>query len=568
MKLHSIRSLALVLLFAMLSCLMVSCGKKKVDPVVAPSTVSFLKDGVSDYTIIYGESSNPKNKGAGVAAHSLSSAIKETAGVEIPVESDIAKDESSTGGKEILIGHTNRTESGELLSSLRIGDYLIAVTGNKLVIGGGSAEKTTEAVKKFIQLYFSQPQTSLILAEDYRYEKHTDYALKSMTLGGKELSDFSVIYSAGNEASARLLAASLENLYGYTLPVSPDSVTETECEILVGKTNRSQSLKNPDSDCYLIQQDGSKLVIVGSDEGSVGSGVYAFLSYLQNSGESLSLDGCDQSGAFTSGATVKLMDLNLTLSGYAENAVINRYPRLYNLISSNSPDLLCFQELSGTTWYDCITKGYGDTPALTDRYTFVGAPRNGSEPDYEAGLTGAYNAILFNPLVYRLEDSGTFWLSESPSLPSVGWDGRTRAICTWAKFTDLKSGRIFAVMNTQLDAYGSKAPQNGMNLICQKAAELDCPVILCGDLVSTEAGKPYQAAISAGFLDSAAVAKSTDGVGGTVNNYGTSKESDKATDFVFTSVGNTRTQSYRVIRELIDGGYVSAHWAILAEIEI
>lgn len=568
MKRFPTRILAFTLSFVMLFCLLASCGKKEDDPSQNQATVTFLKDGVSEYTIIYGDSSNDLNKGAGVAAYNLSSAIEETTGVTIPVESSIAKDESATGGKEILIGLTDRTQSTELLSGLRVNDYLIAVSGDKLVIGGGSAEKTTEAVKKFIQLYFSQTQTNLILAADYRYEKIADYAVSSLTLGGKDLSGFSVIYSSGNEASAKLLASGLESLYGYALPVSPDSVTETECEILVGNTKRSQSTQDTAASGYLIKQEGSKLVIAGSDENSVGSGVYAFLSYLQTSGNSLSLDGCNQSGTFTASAALKILDLNLTLSGYAENAVVNRYPRLYSLITSYSPDILCLQEVSGTTWYDCITNGYGETPALTDSYAFVGTPRNGSEPNYDAALTGAYDAILYNPSVYKLEDSGTFWLSDTPTVPSIGWDGRTRAICTWAKLTDLKSGSTFVVMNTQLDSYGSNAPQNGMNLICQKAAEFDCPVILCGDLVSNDTGKPYRAAISAGFLDSAAVAATTEGVGGTLNNYGTSAESAKASDFVFASVGNTRIGSYRVIRDLIDEGYVSSHWAILVEIEI
>ncbi|MGM9681103.1 MAG: hypothetical protein ACI3XR_06320 [Eubacteriales bacterium] len=568
MKLHSVRSLAFALAFAMLFLLLASCGKKEKDPpATTADTVCFLKNGASDYTIIYGDSSNDRNKGAGVAAYSLSAAIKETTGVEIPVESNIAGDESATGGKEILIGLTDRVQSAEQLGNLRVNDYVIAVTGEKLVIGGGSAEKTAEAVKKFIQLYFSQPQTNLILASDYRYEKKADYALSSLTLCGKELSEFSVIYAAGNEASANRLAAGLESLYGYTLPVSPDSVTETECEILVGNTKRSQSTQNTENG-YQIRQDGSKLVISGSDVGSVGSGVYAFLSYLEASGDSLTLDGCSQSGAFDASATVRIMDLNLTLSGYADNSVVNRYPRLYELVSTYSPSILCLQELSGTTWYDCITEGIGDTPALTDRYAFVGTPRNGDEPQYTAGLTGAYDAILYDPSVYRLEDSGTFWLSETPTVPSVGWDGRTRAICTWAKLTDLQSGKTFAVMNTQLDSYGSKSPLNGMNLICERAEDFDCPVILCGDLVSGDTGKPYQAAISAGFLDSASAALIAEEVGSTVNNYGSSNASAKATDFIFATLGNTRVEHYRVIRDLIDGGYVSSHWAILAEIGI
>ena len=196
------------------------------------------------------------------------------------------------------------------------------------------------------------------------------------------------------------------------------------------------------------EADGDKLVFAGDDT-TVLLGVNAFVDrYVAGKKDvskveaNLSLEG---KPAYNH--SLKLLNLNVTLSGYGENAVVSRYPRLYQMITEQMPDVLCLQEVSCTTWFTCIQDGIGDTPALTDTYQFVGIGRNGERPDrYEAFLEGAYNAILFNKTKYKLEDSGTFWLSETPDVASVGWDGRTFSICTWAKLTEIATGKQFVVM--------------------------------------------------------------------------------------------------------------------------
>ena len=54
--------------------------------------------------------------------------------------------------------------------------------------------------------------------------------------------------------------------------------------------------------------------------------------------------------------------------------------------------------------------------------------------------------------------------------------------------------------------------------------------------------------------------------GVTLNGYGAAKDGDPATDFILTRQGYSVVNSYRRITDLVDEGYVSSHWAILAEI--
>lgn len=574
MKKQILRTLACVLSISAFFCALAACkGNKEGDSTGDPgnsqdpaSLVTFIRDGKSEYSIVY-DASDPR---AGVylsACYDLVQAVKANAGVDLPLYAGNTGQAASTGGKEILVGLTDRSESVGAAKELRADDYVIRVMGDKLVILGGSPDMTAKAVERFTALYFSAPQTSLILESDYLYVEKGSYALESVSIGDGELKDYSIVYGENGEVSAAFLQERIRELYGYSLPLTSDRADPSDKEILVGATNRSESeLSLPDGE-YAVRQSGGRIVIAGGDANLVGAGVNAFVSGALSGGQgSISLDGLSLSGKIGTGAALKLFDLNVTLSGYAENAVVSRYPRLYRQIEQYAPDVICLQEVSGITWYDCITKGIGDTPALTDKYVFVGTPRNGSKPDYGAGLTGAYNAILYDRTLFKEEESGTFWLSETPDIPSVGWDGRTRAVCTWVRLTHLASGKTFAVMNTQPDSYGGKAPANGMALITQVAASFDCPVFLCGDFTAGASGSVYKTASSAGFLDSAAIANVCDNAGGTVNAYGSAKDDDPATDFIMTRQGYSVVRSYRRITDLVDEGYVSSHWAIMAEI--
>ena len=69
------------------------------------------------------------------------------------------------------------------------------------------------------------------------------------------------------------------------------------------------------------------------------------------------------------------------------------------------------------------------------------------------GLTaGEYAAILYRVDRLALLSEGTFWLSDTPSVPgSTTWGNTIPRICTWARFDDRYSGTTFYVYNLHLD---------------------------------------------------------------------------------------------------------------------
>jgi endonuclease/exonuclease/phosphatase family metal-dependent hydrolase len=121
-------------------------------------------------------------------------------------------------------------------------------------------------------------------------------------------------------------------------------------------------------------------------------------------------------------------------------------------------------------------------------------------------------------------------------------------------------------MNTQLDNYGRNAAGNGATLICEKAAEFGLPVIFAGDFQVNSNAKPYKNVVDTSFVDALAVAEKVEDKGATYHNYTETKQ-NLATSHVFVSRGLCAVSSYDLLTEKVDGGFVSAHWAIVTEIK-
>ena len=113
-------------------------------------------------------------------------------------------------------------------------------------------------------------------------------------------------------------------------------------------------------------------------------------------------------------------------------------------------------------------------------------------PDYDGvgvgrddGKTsGEIMMIFYNTKKVELEKWGTFWLSETPDVPSFGWDAACRRTATWALLKMRKSGKEFYYVNTHLDHIGRVAEKNGLKLIVDRIDSINpqgFPMILTGD---------------------------------------------------------------------------------------
>ncbi len=108
---------------------------------------------------------------------------------------------------------------------------------------------------------------------------------------------------------------------------------------------------------------------------------------------------------------------------------------------------------------------------------------------------GEFMAIYYDTTQLELDiDAHTFWLSETPLVPSLGWDAACRRTVTTAFFRVRGSNRVFCYLNTHLDHMGKEARRLGTRMIAaliksDKGDWVLCgpniPVIVGGDMNST-----------------------------------------------------------------------------------
>ncbi|MEL7535325.1 MAG: endonuclease/exonuclease/phosphatase family protein, partial [Bacteroidota bacterium] len=111
-------------------------------------------------------------------------------------------------------------------------------------------------------------------------------------------------------------------------------------------------------------------------------------------------------------------------------------------------------------------------------YHYVGVGRDDGE------TAGEYSAIYYLKDRFELLDQGNFWLSESPDVPSLGWDANNIRIVSWAALQDREHNKTLYVFNTHFDHKGKTAREESAKLIIEKVKEIataEAAVYLIGD---------------------------------------------------------------------------------------
>ncbi|MDU4623729.1 MAG: endonuclease/exonuclease/phosphatase family protein, partial [Enterococcus gallinarum] len=130
-------------------------------------------------------------------------------------------------------------------------------------------------------------------------------------------------------------------------------------------------------------------------------------------------------------------------------------------------DILCVQEVRPTQ--------VADLARLTD-YESVTAERDGDG-------TGEGIGIYYKKTMFSKVDSGSFWLSLTPDVPSIHPEAEYLRLCLWTVLRDRK-GHDFLVIDTHLDNISEIARFEGMKVILERLADkiAALPVLLMGDL--------------------------------------------------------------------------------------
>ncbi|MEK0442780.1 MAG: hypothetical protein RL403_1758 [Bacteroidota bacterium] len=184
---------------------------------------------------------------------------------------------------------------------------------------------------------------------------------------------------------------------------------------------------------------------------------------------------------------------------------------------------------------------------------------------------GEFSPIHYDPSRYQVEESGTFWLSPTPNLPSKGWDAALNRVCTWGKFVS-SEGERFYVFNVHYDHIGQQAREESSKLVQAKIKELNrenLSVIWMGDFNVTPENPAYQVILTQeSWKDARLISKLPSyGPRGTFTAFEWDRLPDGIIDHVFVQ-GKIEVLRHGILTDNYGKKYPSDHFPVLVELKI
>lgn len=248
---------------------------------------------------------------------------------------------------------------------------------------------------------------------------------------------------------------------------------------------------------------------------------------------------------------LKIISFNIRYNSWnnidGENGWPNRKAAVAKMILEEQPAAIGLQE----ALIDQLQ--YLDS-ALT-HYRRIGVGRDDGKE------AGEFMAIYYDTTRLELLSYRTRWLSETPDVPTKGWDAACYRTVTIARFHDRQSGKEFQYLNTHLDHMGKTARAEGVKLIVQLLKENsisdNVPVIVGGDMNSTIEDKIFQSFYHVNLKPARELTKNTSYVD-TYNAYG--KEKSALIDHFF--VRDVKVKQFRTLDGNYGVPYISDHYPI------
>ena len=169
---------------------------------------------------------------------------------------------------------------------------------------------------------------------------------------------------------------------------------------------------------------------------------------------------------------INLMTYNIRLNTETDsiNKWDNRKEGIVKLIKEENVDILGIQEALPDQ-IEYLSNQLKD-------YDYVGEGRDG-------GNSGEYSAIYYKRERMNLIETETFWLSETPEIPSMGWDAVINRIVTLGVFKIKNLGKELIIYNTHFDHIGEVAREKSAIIILNHISKnnyQDKPTVVMGDL--------------------------------------------------------------------------------------
>ena len=247
---------------------------------------------------------------------------------------------------------------------------------------------------------------------------------------------------------------------------------------------------------------------------------------------------------------MKSITFNILCAGRGENHWVFRQKLVKEIIKKYAPDTFGLQEVH-YAWMRYLINQFKDI------YDFVGVGKD------DGNKKGEFSPVFYNKHKFELLEKEDFWLSETPEIASLGWDGAENRTCSYAVLKEKETEKVYAIFNTHLDHIGATAQIEGIKLILKKAEKFnDMPIIITGDFNVTPDSDVYEMMLSNGFSDARTIAKEKDNID-SFHWYG---KGSKMIDFIF--VKNIKSVAVaKTATDKINGRIPSDHYPVIAEIE-
>lgn len=260
--------------------------------------------------------------------------------------------------------------------------------------------------------------------------------------------------------------------------------------------------------------------------------------------------------------TIMTFNIRYGTAADGENQWNARREHLFEVIRREDADLLGLQEALDFQ-IDEILKA-------APMYAVVGVGRD------DGAEAGEYSAILFRKDRLHVAEAGTFWFSDTPSVPgSKSWGNNITRICTWARFID-RDGRGFWHFNLHLDHQSQPSRERSTVLLRQRIDARSVaiePVVVTGDFnvgESNPAMLTMTGAAPAGpapFVDTFRVLHAGEREVGTGNAFKLGNTRGDKIDYVLVQPG-TDVLRAEILRDSRGNRYPSDHFPVVARVRL
>ncbi|MEJ2703372.1 MAG: endonuclease/exonuclease/phosphatase family protein [Sedimentisphaerales bacterium] len=279
-----------------------------------------------------------------------------------------------------------------------------------------------------------------------------------------------------------------------------------------------------------------------------------------------------EAGSAANSQEVRVMTFNIRYgtANDGENRWPNRRQMVCDVIHNHESDVIGLQE--------ALKFQIDEILAASPELGLIGVGRD------DGKTKGEYSAILYDHDRFTVDDSGTFWLSDTPEVPgSITWGNACTRICTWARLIEKKTGKAFYAFNLHLDHICQPSRERSALLVTQRIRDRKHPdpFVLTGDfnVGETNAVVMYlkgksrftwsgqrEPANPVPMVDTFRVLHPDAKDVGTFHSF-SGKRSNQKIDYVFAPPA-AHVFAAQILHDNVDGRYPSDHFPVIARLRL